>query len=241
MSESADEPRVPAYRTEPVSFTRRSARLGERQQKVWDQLAEQYVLDVPGAGPSTSVDPDWRFDAAAIYGRTAPLVVEIGSGYGESLQHAAAEHPEWNFLGIEVYRPGVAQTLLHVRREELTNVRMVMANAPEMLTTSFDEGSLHELRIWFPDPWHKLKHRKRRLITPAFAEKAARVLPPGGVWRAATDWADYADQIRSVFENAPQFDGGQVERFEGRPVTRFETKGLNVGREIADFAATRRP
>jgi tRNA (guanine-N7-)-methyltransferase len=227
------------HRTSPVSFSRRGGRLGERQQRAWDELADDYVLDVPRAGPSTSVDPDFGLDLAAIYGRTAPVVLEIGSGYGETLAHAANEHPDVDFLAFEVYIPAVAQTLLHIRREGLTNIRLVVANAPEMLTTALAPASLDELRIWFPDPWHKTRHHKRRLITDDFARLAARVLPPGGTWRVATDWADYAEQIGHVLAASPDFEGGPCERFEGRPVTRFETKGLNKDRVIHDFRATR--
>lgn len=228
------------YRPQPVSFSRRGGRLGERQQRVWDDLADDYVIDPPRDGPSTSVAPDFRLDLAAAFGRTAPLVVEIGSGYGEALSHAAVEHPELDFLALEVYIPAVAQSLLHIRREGLTNIRLMVANAPEMLTTALAPASVHELRIWFPDPWHKNKHNKRRLITPAFAELAARVLPPGASWRIATDWEDYADQIAQVLQTSPDFDGGRCDRFDGRPVTRFETKGLKVEREIFDFCAVRR-
>ncbi len=227
------------YRPQPVSFSRRGGRLGERQQKAWDQLADDYVLDVPRNGPSTSVDPEYRIDPPQLFGRTAPVILEIGSGYGESLAHAAAEHPDTDFLAFEVYIPAVAQTLLHIRREGLTNIRLAVANAPEMLSTALAPGSLSELRIWFPDPWHKTRHNKRRLITPAFAELAARVLPTDGIWRVATDWADYADQIDTVLTGSSDFEGSRCERFEGRPVTRFETKGLKVDREIHDFAARR--
>lgn len=227
------------YRPQPVSFSRRGGRLGERQQKAWDQLADDYVLDVPRNGPSTSVDPEYRIDPPQLFGRTAPVILEIGSGYGESLAHAAAEHPDIDFLAFEVYIPAVAQTLLHIRREGLTNIRLAVANAPEMLSTALAPGSLSELRIWFPDPWHKTRHNKRRLITPAFAELAARVLPTDGIWRVATDWADYADQIDTVLTGSSDFEGSRCERFEGRPVTRFETKGLKVDREIHDFAARR--
>ncbi len=239
MQNAADQERNPAYRTSPVSFTRRGGRLSDRQQRVWDQYAETMVLDVPQGGPSTSVHEDYRFDQVGIYGRSAPLVVEIGSGYGEALSYAAKQHPEWDFLGIEVYVPAVAQTLAHIRREELTNVRMAIANAPEMLSTAIAPGSVQELRIWFPDPWHKARHNKRRLITDKFAKIAAQALPTGGIWRAATDWADYGDQIAQVMEDSADFDGGRSERFEGRPVTRFETKGINVGRVIHDFTARR--
>ena len=227
------------YRQQPVSFSRRGGRLLERQQRAWDELADDFVLDIPRAGPSTSVDPEYRVDTDAVFGRSAPVVLEIGSGYGESLAHAAKEHPELDFLAFEVYIPAVAQTLLHIRRDELTNIRLAVVNAPEMLTTALAPESLSELRIWFPDPWHKTKHHKRRLITPAFAELAARVLPTGGLWRAATDWADYGEQIGAVMAGSPDFDGGPTERFEGRPVTRFETKGLKVDRVIHDFSATK--
>lgn len=237
MSDAETE--QPRYRTSPVSFTRRGGRLNDRQQRVWDQYADTVIVDVPQGGPSTSVHPDYRFEQADVFGRTAPLVVEIGSGYGEALAHAAKENPEWDFLGIEVYVPAVAQTLAHIRREELSNVRMAIVNAPEMLSTAIAPGSLHELRIWFPDPWHKKRHNKRRLITPEFASIAAQALQQGGIWRAATDWADYGEQIAEVMEGSPDFDGGRSERFNGRPVTRFETKGINVGREIHDFTARR--
>lgn len=229
----------PPYRSSPVSFSRRGGRLGERQQRAWDELAVDHVLDVPRAGPSTSVDPGFRLDLPAIYGRTAPLILEIGSGYGETLAHAARAHPDIDFLAFEVYIPAVAQTLLHIRREKLTNIRLVVANAPEMLTTALEPDSLSELRIWFPDPWHKTRHQKRRLINADFAALAARVLPAGGTWRIATDWAHYAEQIAGVLVDSPDFEGGACERFEGRPVTRFETKGLAKDRVIHDFCATR--
>ena len=227
------------YRPSPVSFSRRGGRLGERQQRVWDELADDYVLDVPRNGPSTSVDPDFSLDLPALYGRKAALILEIGSGYGETLAHAAQAHPDIDFLAFEVYIPAVAQTLLHIRRENLTNIRLVVANAPEMLTTALAPESLQELRIWFPDPWHKTRHQKRRLITGKFAALAARSLPVGGIWRIATDWAHYGEQIAAVLAESPDFEGGACERFEGRPVTRFETKGLAKDRVIHDFCATR--
>lgn len=229
------------YRTEPVSFTRRGGRLTERQQGAWDAVSGAYVLDVPRHGPNTSVDPSYVLDVDRAFGRSAPLVVEIGSGRGEALVHAAAAHPELDFLGLEVYVPGVAQTLVTMRHVGVRNVRLLIVNAAEALTTMLPAGSVHELRVWFPDPWHKVRHRKRRLVTPAFATLAARVLEPGGVWRLATDWEDYAKQIRSVIADSPDFDGGDWSpRFEERPRTRFEGKGLDVGRTIRDVTAVRR-
>jgi len=229
------------YRTEPVSFTRRGGRLTERQQAAWDAMSQTYVLEVPRHGPSTSVDPSYVLDPEQAFGRTAPLVVEIGSGRGEALVQAAVDHPELDFLGLEVYVPGVAQTLVTMRHVGVTNVRLMVVNAAEALTTMLAPGSVHELRIFFPDPWHKKRHHKRRLVTPEFARLAARVLEPGGLWRLATDWEDYAEQIRAVVTESPDFDGGQWgARFEGRPQTRFEGKGLGVGRTIRDVTAVRR-
>jgi tRNA (guanine-N7-)-methyltransferase len=229
------------YRTEPVSFTRRGGRLTERQQSAWDALATTHVVDVPRHGPDTSIDPAYVLDAPAVFGRRAPLVVEIGSGRGEAIVQAAAEQPDVDFLGLEVYVPGVAQTLVTMRHVGVTNVRLVVVNAAEALTTMLPAASVRELRVWFPDPWHKKRHRKRRLVTPGFARLAARVLEPGGLWRLATDWEDYAEQIRQVVTASPDFDGGDWgPRFDGRPQTRFEGKGLQVGRTIRDVTAVRR-
>lgn len=204
-------------------------------------MSRTFVLDVPRHGPSTSVDPAYVLDTRAVFDRTAPIVVEIGSGRGEALVHAAAERPDLDFLGLEVYRPGVAQTLVTMRHAGVSNVRLLVVNAAEALATMLPPASVHELRVWFPDPWHKKRHHKRRLVTMEMATLAARVLEPGGMWRLATDWQDYADQIRTVIEDSPDFDGGGWSaRFEGRPLTRFESKGLEAGRTIRDFTAVRR-
>lgn len=231
----------PAYRTSPVSFTRRGGRLTERQQSAWDKVADTYVVDIPRHGPSTSVDPSYVFDAATAFGRSAPLVVEIGSGRGEAIVHAAKEQPDLDFLGLEVYVPGVAQTLVTMRHERVTNIRMAIVNAAEAFTTMLSPASVREARLWFPDPWHKARHHKRRLITPEFATLVSRVLEPGGVLRMATDWEDYAEQMRDVVAQSPELDGSDWSpRFEGRPLTRFEQKGLDVGRTIRDISAIRR-
>ncbi|MBP2389088.1 tRNA (guanosine(46)-N7)-methyltransferase TrmB [Aeromicrobium fastidiosum] len=230
------------YRTEPVSFTRRGGRLSERQQAAWDALSSTYVTEAPDNGPETSIDPSYVLDPTALFGREAPLVVEIGTGRGEAVVHAAEQHPELNFLGLEVYVPGVAQTLVTMRHRGVENVRLMIVNAAEALSTMLAPASVHELRVWFPDPWHKKRHNKRRLVTPAFAELAARVVEPGGRWRLATDWQEYADQMRDVLAGSADFDfdGDWAPRFEGRPLTRFEDKGLRVDRDIRDLVAVRR-
>lgn len=233
---------TPAYRTEPVSFARRGGRLTDRQQRAWDELAGTHVLDIPRHGTNTSVDPAFRFDQVATFGRRAPLIVEVGSGRGEVIVQAAADNPDTDFLALEVYIPGIAQTLVSMRRHEVRNVRIALVNAAEALDTALEPATIDELWVFFPDPWHKLRHRKRRLVTLEFAETAARALKPGGVWRLATDWQDYADQMRSVLDQSPFFDfsGDWSPRFEGRTMTRFEHKGIVVDHDIKDLTAIRR-
>ena len=229
--------RATSWRAEPVSFIRRGGRLTERQQRAWDELHATHVLDLPRGGPSTSVDPDFRLDVEALFGRRAPLVVEIGSGRGEALVAAAAAHPEQNFLGLEVYVPGVAQTLVTMRHDGVSNVRLAVVNATEALATMLVPASVRELWTWFPDPWHKKRHHKRRLVTVSFTELVARVLEPEGTWRFATDWDDYAAVAARVIETSPHVDGGPGPRFDGRALTRFERKGVAAGRTIHDLAA----
>jgi len=199
------------------------------------------VLQVPRHGLSTSVDPAYELDVAGVFGRDAPLVVEIGSGRGEALVHAAALDREHDFLGLEVYTPGVAQTLVTMQHVGVSNVRLVVVNAAEALATMLPPGSARELRMWFPDPWHKVRHRKRRLVDPPFARLAARVLEPGGRWCLATDWRDYAEQIRQVLAASPDFDADTAApRFDGRPVTRFESRAIAEGRAVFELSAVRR-
>jgi tRNA (guanine-N7-)-methyltransferase len=205
-------------------------------------MSATYVLDIPRQGASTSVDPAYVFDPRDEFGRDAPLVVEIGSGRGEALVRAAEQHPELDFLALEVYVPGVAQTLVTMRHLGVVNVRIAIVNAAEALATMLAPGSVHEVHTWFPDPWHKKRHHKRRLVTPAFAALVARVLEPGGAWRLATDWEDYAEHIREVLDSEPLLEAPTTyaPRFEDRPLTRFERKGLAVGRTVRDLTAVRR-
>lgn len=209
------------------------------QETAWDEHADDLLIAVEREHDSTSIAPGQTLDTAALFNRGAPLVVEIGIGMGEALVHAAQTHPELNFLGIEVYRPGLARTMLNVAKNGLTNVRLVEANAPEVLERLLPAGSVAETRIFFPDPWHKARHTKRRLVSPPFLRILARALESGGIVRLATDWQDYADQMRDVFQSSgdfePAFTGDWADRFTGRPVTKFEQKGIREGRVIRDL------
>lgn len=193
------------YGGRPVSFVRRGTRLQGRRQQAWEQHSDRWALDVPRHIANTSVHPDYVFDAAAEFGRTAPLVVEIGSGLGDAVCHAAEENPDWDFLAVEVYTPGLANTIIKINSRKLGNVRVVEANAPEVLATMLPAGSVSEVWVFFPDPWHKSRHHKRRLIQPEFTALVAAALKPGGLFRVATDWSNYAVHVRDVMAGSADF------------------------------------
>jgi tRNA (guanine-N7-)-methyltransferase len=241
VSSSTSRPRVTR---EVVSFVRRSARLSPSQRKAWDDHRDRWVLDVPQGETDTSIDPGFSVDLDDVFGRRAPLVVEIGSGMGGSLVPMAKQRPQSNVLAFEVYQPAVARTLAKLARLEVDNVRLVQANAVEGLTTLLGEHSVDELWIFFPDPWHKSKHHKRRLLTPDFVDLAASRMRPGALLRLATDWVDYAVQMRQVLDEHPAFEnlhpGGWAPRWDDRPVTRFEERGLEAGRDVLDLTYRRR-
>lgn len=189
----------------PFSFVRRSNRLKPSYQRAWDAALGHELLDIPQGEHDTSVAEGFSIDWEAEFGRKAPLILEIGSGSGEAVAHAAAENPQSDFIAVEVYRPGAAQLASRLRREGLTNVRVAVANAPEVLDKLIPAGALSELWIFFPDPWHKKKHNKRRLVQEDFIEHAARALPEGGTWRLATDWSSYAVQMRELISSSEHF------------------------------------
>ena len=226
--DAAQAKRTGKFRTKPVSFVRRGNRLNPRRQKVWDELKDQYVLQLGRDEASTSVAVGVEIDVAKVYGNTNPLIVEIGSGQGENLAAAAAANPDKNFLAVEVYTPGIAGLLVHVKADQLTNVRAIEANAPEVLEHTLPPGSVSELWIFFPDPWHKKKHHKRRMINPEFLNVVARALAPNGLVRLATDWSGYAEQMRAVFGADGRFENlhaGERTR-EASALTKVKLEGL---------------
>lgn len=213
-----------------LSFVRRSNRLKPSYQRAWDAALGQELLDIPHGERDTAVAEGYRVDWRAEYGRTAPLILEIGSGSGEAVAAAAAANPETDFLAVEVYRPGAAQLAARIRREGLTNVRVACLDAVEVVDKLLPPGLLSELWVFFPDPWHKAKHKKRRLIQPSFAEKAARVIAPTGVWRLATDWSDYAVQMRDVISASPAFRNPHAGQRAGEesPLTKVRSGDLDA-------------
>lgn len=226
-----------------VSYVRRSGRMNESQQRAWDAHHDTLVVELPSGERETSVAAGASVDWTAVFGREAPLKVEIGSGTGHAVTALAEALPEANIVAFEVFTPAVASTLGRLVRHGVGNVRLVVADGAQALGTVFGEASVSELWTFFPDPWHKARHHKRRLVGPTFASLVASRLAPGGTWRLATDWADYADAMREVLDAEPGlvncFDGW-APRYEARPLTKYEQRGLAAGRTIHDLAYRRR-
>ena len=250
---------------EVVSFVRRGARLTRSRQDAWDRLSDAYVLDLPRGDRDTVPAEGSRLDLAEVFGRSAELVVEVGSGQGENIAAAAAAAPQRDHLAVEVYVPGLAQTLDRIERAgSPRNVRLLPLDAQRSLPQLLPEHSVSELWVFFPDPWHKSKHHKRRLINPPFLDAMAPLLKEGATVRLATDWAHYAAHMHHVMGADPRFaslhpDGprpegttsdevpgdlpetGWAPRFEGRVLTSFESKAQAAGRLVWDLAYTRLP
>lgn len=189
--------------------------------------------------PVYGIDRQAAFVPAEVFGRQAPLVVEIGSGMGEATAAMAAADPDRDVLAVEVHTPGLGTLLRRVEAQGLRNVRVLEADAREVLADLLPPASVDELRVFFPDPWPKARHAKRRLVTSSFATLVASRLRPGGRLHVATDWDSYAGQVLDVLAAHPEYD--VVSRQRGRrPVTRFEQRGLDAGRSVHDVVAVRR-
>jgi tRNA (guanine-N7-)-methyltransferase len=217
------------------SFVIRTGRITEAQQRALEEHWPKYGVEFETA----------PLDLDALFGRRAPRVVEIGFGNGENLAALAGAHPERDYLGIEVHRPGVGRLMLAAETAQLRNVRVVCHDAVEVLEHRLPPHSIDEILILFPDPWHKKRHHKRRLIQPAFVELAVSRLEPGGMLRLATDWEPYAVQMLEVLSANPQLEnvaggGGYIERSSERITTRFEKRGQRLGHGVWDLAFRRR-
>ena len=217
------------------SFVRREGRMTDGQKEALERLSARYSLD--GA--------EGVLDFERTFGRGAALSFEIGFGAGDALLARCALRPDWNHVGVEVHRPGVGRALIRAEQQGLANLRVMTRDAVEVLRDQVAPGSLDEIVVEFPDPWHKKRHNKRRLVNADFARLAAQRLVAGGVLRLATDWAPYAEQMREVLNAEAAFenlagDAGFVERPVSRPVTRFEARGERLGHAVFDLAYRRR-
>ena len=178
-------------------------------------------------------------DFRQAFGRAAPVILEIGSGMGETTAEIARANPQTDFIAIEVHGPGIGSLLNRIQALELRNLRVIRHDAVDVLERMIADGSLAGIHLFFPDPWPKKRHHKRRLVQAAFARLAARKLAPGGYLHAATDWPEYAAQIEEVFSSSPSFARDLPEPGR-RPVTKFERRGLGLGHPVRDLLFLRR-
>jgi tRNA (guanine-N7-)-methyltransferase len=216
------------------SFVVRGGRMTAAQERAWQELWPRYGIEA-AEGP---------LDLARVFGREARRTLEIGFGNGETLLALAAAHPECDFLGIEVHRPGVGHLLLRAQALGIGNLRVVCRDAVEVLRDGIPAASLDEVLVYFPDPWPKKRHHKRRMVQPEFLALVASRLRPGGVLRMATDWEPYAEQMLAVGSACPALvnestQGDYVPRPDSRPVTRFERRGERLGHGVRDLAFRR--
>ena len=206
------------------SYVLRQGRTTQAQTRALETLLPKYGL------PFTSA----AIDAISLFHRKAPLVLEIGSGMGETTVEIAKAHPEADFVAVEVHGPGVGSLLNRIEAEKLSNVRVVRHDAVEVLEHLIEDGSLAAIHLFFPDPWPKKRHHKRRLVQPAFAALAARKLASGGILHAATDWPEYGEWMDAVFsqENLLERTGRGLAL---KPVTKFEARGKRLGHPIREL------
>jgi tRNA (guanine-N7-)-methyltransferase len=215
------------------SFVLRGGRIGPGQQRALDELGPRFVL------PFSTEAPDWP----AVFGRDAPRVLEIGFGMGDATAQIAAALPDTDFIGVEVHPPGVGALLKRIGAAGLTNLRIVRHDAVEVLRQMLAPGSLAGVHLYFPDPWPKKRHHKRRLIQPAFVALLASRLAPGAYLHCATDWEPYAEQMLQVLGAEPLLANtaaGYAPRPAWRPLTKFEQRGLKLGHGVRDLLFRRR-
>jgi tRNA (guanine-N7-)-methyltransferase len=215
------------------SYVLRQGRVSNAQKRAHDTLLPRYgIAYAPG-----------RLDYAHAFGRAAPVILEIGFGMGETTAAIAAAHPAHDFIGIEVHTPGVGSLLKEIEARGLTNLRVIQHDAVEVLRTMIPEASLAGCHLYFPDPWPKKRHHKRRLVQPPFLSLLASRLAPGAYFHAATDWMEYADWMLEALRGEPLLENTAADfapRPLWRPQTKFETRGLKLGHGVWDLLFRRR-
>ncbi len=225
MLEPTEQPPIRKIR----SFIRRQGRITQGQQFALDNHWDKYCLD-----------PAKLLDVEPVFGRIAPLCVEIGFGNGECLAQLAAANPDRDYVGIEVHRPGVGHLMMQLEQAGITNVRIYCHDAIEILTSSLTDDSLSAVYLFFPDPWPKKKHHKRRIVQAGFIDLLAKKLKSGGYFHVATDWEHYADAMLKVLTDDARFRNTSIAnsfcpRPEYRPLTKFEQRGLRLGHGVWDL------
>lgn len=214
------------------SFVTRAGRLSTAQERAIQTLGPRFCVPYQKS----------LLDSEAAFGRAAPLILEIGTGMGETTAHIAALLPDKNFLGVEVHTPGVGSLLKRIGEQSLSNLRLIQHDAFEVVTHMLAHDSLAGVHVFFPDPWHKARHNKRRLIQSPFVALLASRIEKGGYLHCATDWEDYAEQMLTVLSAEPSLQNttqGYAPRPDYRPVTKFENRGLKLGHGVWDLVFTK--
>jgi tRNA (guanine-N7-)-methyltransferase len=232
MSPSDIDPPADSRRRAIRSYVLRQGRMSVAQKRAYDALLARYAI------PYTEA----RLDLAGTFGRNAPTVLEIGFGMGETTAAIAQAHPECNYVGVEVHSPGVGSLLKLIDAHGLTNVRIVQHDAVEVVEHMIGPGALAGIHVFFPDPWPKKRHHKRRLIQPPFVHLLASSLAPGGYIHLATDWQEYAEQMLDVLNREPLLVNtvpDYAPRPAHRPLTKFEARGRRLGHLVWDLVFRR--
>jgi len=238
IPDDSHDPGLPAtaalHRRGIKSFVARAGRMTTAQERAWQELWPRYGIEDQGI----------PLDLRTLFGREAPRTLEIGFGNGESLLALAADRPDQDFLGIEVHRPGVGHLMLRAAALGLTNLRIACRDAVDVLDRQIADATLDAVLLYFPDPWPKKRHHKRRIVQPAFVDLVARKLKTGGRFRLATDWQNYAEQMLEVASSCAalenEFDAGYAPRPDSRPLTRFENRGQRLGHGVWDLSFRKR-
>ncbi|WP_174875985.1 tRNA (guanosine(46)-N7)-methyltransferase TrmB [Vogesella oryzae] len=223
----------PAFNRAIRSFVLRQGHLTASQQRAIDEGMPRWGIDYQPQA----------LDLAQAFGREAPKIMEIGFGMGTATAEIAAANPQNDYLGVEVHSPGVGNLCKLIAEQNLSNLRLIRHDAVEVMDNMLPDGCLDGVHIFFPDPWHKKRHNKRRLIQAPFIEKLVKKLKPGGYLHAATDWEDYAIQIMEVFSSNPDLQNsaeGYAPRPDYRPLTKFEARGIRLGHGVWDIVFTRK-
>ncbi|MEW6480667.1 MAG: tRNA (guanosine(46)-N7)-methyltransferase TrmB [Pseudomonadota bacterium] len=231
-------PEAGTYMRQVKSYVLRTGRVGPGQQRAFEQFGPKFLL---------AYDANQRLDPVAVFGRSAPLIMEIGFGMGGATAQIAQVRPDDNFLCCEVHEPGVGALLKLCGEQNIGNIRIFQHDAVEVLDHMLPEQSLDGVHIFFPDPWHKARHHKRRLIQGPFVNRLARHLKPGGYLHLATDWQPYAEQMLEVLSAEPLLANtaaaggdGYAPKPDYRPLTKFENRGLKLGHGVWDLVFVRR-
>lgn len=219
----------PAIPTKIRSFIRRQGRMTQAQEQALEKYSDKYCLD-----------PIVDYDFNQVFGRNAPLSIEIGFGNGESLAHIAAANPDKNYIGIEVHRPGVGHLMLRLEQNEINNVMIYCHDAIEVFEQRIADSSLDAVHLFFPDPWPKKKHHKRRIVRPSFVDLLGKKLKPDGYFHAATDWEHYARDMLTLLSANEKLNNASdtntyCERPDYRPLTKFEQRGIRLGHGVWDL------